>query len=390
MPILNIEHPDLRYQPRTFVSSALAASGATITVENSTGFTASDAMVIGGVGEEKTEEILVHASTSITSTTIPTVAAAVVFAHSIGTPITRSDWDQIRIWTATTETGTFTEIAASPIDIDWEGKLTRYNDEVSAENAWFKTQFSHSVDATTGELGDAFQPARFKVRSPGAMISSIRTLLNIKDNFKVISDATLMDMLNISQLALSADRDFPFLETTFTDSTVDSVQTIALPTTMKPGSLTDLNILLDGTNYHPEYVDVDTFLALDIDDGLEVTQDAITHYTIVGLNILLFPVPSASGSSDVTFYGTKVPDILDEQNEQSNFPDVTYFVYDVAHQLAIMLNKQTKILDRLQGEKDRAMVRMMKYGTKQSTGPGRVRRIPVVDRDPSRFWEITT
>ena len=92
----------------------------------------------------------------------------------------------------------------------------------------------------------------------------------------------------------------------------------------------------------------------------------------------------------MTFYYTKVPDILDEQNEQSNFPDVTYFVYDVAFQLALMLNKQTKVLDRLQGEKDRAFVRMMKYGTKQNTGPGRVRRLPVADRDPSRFWEITT
>ena len=391
MPVLEIKHPDLSYQPMTYLSAALAAAGATLTVENTAGFTASDEMIVGGVGEEKTEGILVHASPTITSTTVTTVSGGVSFAHGIGTPVTRSDFDQIKIHSSTTETGTFTELAASPINIDWEAPLTRYDDTVSASTAWFKVQYYHSIDTTTSTLSDAFQPsAGFKVRSLQAMINNIRRLLKLEDNQRVITNAEITDMLNESQLDLSAERNFPFLETTGTGSTTDSTQTVALPTDIKPGSLSDLNILYSGNNYHPSYVTQGDFLLLDISDGLETDQGSITHYTIIGSTVYFFPIPSSTGSSDVTFYYTKVPDTLDEINEQSNFPEVSYFVYDVAHKIALSLNKQTKILDRLNDSKFQARNRMMKYGTKQSTGPTRVRRMVNRRHNPEVFQTITT
>ena len=384
MSILRIIHPDLSGNQTTKLTAALAAAGTAVTAENTTGIVAGDYVVFGNVGDEKTECKLLSAVASTTAAT----TAAVDFAHSIGAPMTKTHYNQVRIQSASSETGTYSTLAT--VDIQWDAEHTLYEHTAGASTTWYKFAYYDADDNNITDYSDAIQATGYKVRSLGAMIARIRTILRIKNDYDVITDDEITDMINESHLDLSAERNWPFLESTFTDSTTDSTQTVSLPTTMKPGSLSDINILYSSINYHPKYLPQGEFLRLDISDGLEATQAAIAHYTIIGATVYFYPIPSSTGSSDVTFYGTKVPDTLDEINEQSDYPEVSYFVYDVAHEIATSMGKEIKMLDRLEGRKDRAYARMMKYGTKQSTGPTRVRRNSTTNiTDPSIHWTIS-
>lgn len=68
-------------------------------------------------------------------------------------PSVGSGWDTTKIYTSSTETGVYTEIAAvTPITI------TQYWHETGAQGDWYKISFHNSISNVTGPLSDAFNP----------------------------------------------------------------------------------------------------------------------------------------------------------------------------------------------------------------------------------------
>jgi len=385
MPILRIPPPDISSNQTTKLTAALAAAGTAVTAENTAGIVAGDYVVFGNVGEEKTEVKLISAVADVNSMT----TAAVDFAHSIGAPITKTDFNQIRIQSATSETGTFTTIVT--VNIQYDHPETIYQDTSGASTTWYKFAYFDSDDSIVTDFSDAIQATGYKARSLGRMIIDIRRELRIQDDQSVITDDELISMINNSHTELADERSWPFLETTSSASTTDSTQTVALPTNIKPGTLTAINILVSGVNYQPKYIPYNEFLRLDRSDGLEATQSAITRYTIWDDDVFLWPIPESTGSSDVTFYHHKIPDVLSDINAQSDFPNVDYFIYDVCHHLSAALERSARQIDNFERLRGRAFVRMSRYGAKQSERPTRVRRIHTdTVLDPNFFTEITS
>jgi len=384
MPVLRIPPPDLLENQTTKLTAALAATGTAVTAENTTGILAGDYVVFGNVGEEKTEVKLLSAVGSVTAMT----SAAVDFAHSVGTPITKTDFNQIRIQSATSEAGSFATLGT--VNIQFDHPETLFQDTTGSSTTWYKFAYYDADDDILTEFSDAIQATGYKARSLGKMIIDIRRELRIQDDQSVITDDELTNMINNSHVELADERNWPFLETTSSASTTDSTQTTALPTNMKPGTLTNVNILLDGVNYQPQYIPYNEFLKLDISDGLESTQSAITRYTIWDDDVFWWPIPESTGSSDVTFYHHKIPDVLSDINAQSDFPSVDYFIYDVCQHLAASLERSARQMDNFTNLKGSAFIRMARYGAKQAERPTRVRRI-LTDTvvDPNFFTEIT-
>ena len=86
MAIIRIDHPSIEGNEKTYLSTAAVAAASTLTVQNIEGFSVNNYLVLGKLGEEKTEIVQIHTTTAPSGTTI-TLAAAISFAHAINTPV---------------------------------------------------------------------------------------------------------------------------------------------------------------------------------------------------------------------------------------------------------------------------------------------------------------
>ncbi|GAG36059.1 unnamed protein product, partial [marine sediment metagenome] len=71
---------------KTYLTAAVAAAGTSLTVQSIKEFAINQILCIGELGEEETEIVKTHASTTPTGTTITLVTGGVTFAHAINTP----------------------------------------------------------------------------------------------------------------------------------------------------------------------------------------------------------------------------------------------------------------------------------------------------------------
>jgi hypothetical protein len=104
-------------KPLTYLADTANSGDNTLTVQSIAGFTTSDMVAIGVLGEERTEIIQLHASTSPTGTTI-TLDSNLLQDHEEGAPVYVIDYDQIEWSRATTETGTKSVLSADSIAAD--------------------------------------------------------------------------------------------------------------------------------------------------------------------------------------------------------------------------------------------------------------------------------
>jgi len=101
MVTITFGQPDVSKQPSTSISENYS-SGATITVKNTSGFSANDYLLLGSYGAEQTE---IKAVSSITSATVLNIGTSSVFSHSTDTIVGRTLYNQARIYRSTTGLG---------------------------------------------------------------------------------------------------------------------------------------------------------------------------------------------------------------------------------------------------------------------------------------------
>lgn len=97
---------------RTSVPSA--AGSTTLTVNNTTGFTNGQVLLIGNWGEPTAEIVKTHATTTPTTTVI-TLAAATINDHYDDTPVTVIDFNQVEFSHSDTDGGVKTVLATKNI-----------------------------------------------------------------------------------------------------------------------------------------------------------------------------------------------------------------------------------------------------------------------------------
>lgn len=136
---LEIEPPTLG-PPSTRLSDDVAASATTSTVENNDDFVAADLVVFGKRGQEKTEIVTLTSTTGHTTldhTTGP------VFAHSARDPVAKILYNQAEIYTATSETGTYSLLTT--VNLNLQKEVTIYDASGQTAGTWFKVRFKQST-----------------------------------------------------------------------------------------------------------------------------------------------------------------------------------------------------------------------------------------------------
>lgn len=152
MPIkpLAVAIVDEMFKFETYLTAESASGASTLTAKSISDFAIDQILLIGDLGDENSEIIKTHGSTTPTGTTI-TLAATLVKTHGPYTKIRVMLYDQVEVSHADTKTGA--KSVLNTIDIQPESLETRYDD--SAESAgFFFTRFKETIGGTFSSYSD--------------------------------------------------------------------------------------------------------------------------------------------------------------------------------------------------------------------------------------------
>jgi len=135
MKILYVNNADITQEKKsTYLSTDISSGNSTITVASIVGFAINKILCIGEIGEENSEIVQTHASTSPSGTTI-TLSANLTFSHNRGTKVYIIYWNQIEISWAETITGS--KAVLDTINIQSDQDETIYTDTTKTSGYYF-------------------------------------------------------------------------------------------------------------------------------------------------------------------------------------------------------------------------------------------------------------
>jgi hypothetical protein len=120
---IQIQHPDLSGYPRTTLVSPFIAGSPTLIVADNNGFNNGDTILLGEVGNEKTEYVSIN-NNVVRGTLIP-ISNTTSFSHEIHTPVTKIYEKQIALYGANSLSDSGVLIAV--FDIQWNKQFSEYS-----------------------------------------------------------------------------------------------------------------------------------------------------------------------------------------------------------------------------------------------------------------------
>ena len=145
MRTINIKNlPEIETKITTYLTTAASANDTTLTVKNIAQFAIKQILLIGDLGDENSEIVNTHTSTSPSGSTI-TLASALSFAHSVNTKITNLLYNQIEISHSSTETGDKTVLDTIDIRAD---RVEMNYDDTTASSGYYWIRFKNSASNT--------------------------------------------------------------------------------------------------------------------------------------------------------------------------------------------------------------------------------------------------
>lgn len=147
--VISVAHPTAPAYPQASLAAAAAAAATTLTVDDNTGFSNGDYMILGSLGQPKTE--LTKVNGAVTAGSSLTVTA-LTFDHAVNAPLAVSLWNQVEISGAASISGSKTVIATVELKVD--APQTEYVNAGTAY-AYYFARYYNSTTTTFGSYSDA-------------------------------------------------------------------------------------------------------------------------------------------------------------------------------------------------------------------------------------------
>lgn len=192
--IIRIDHPTITGNEKTYLSSSASAANTTLTVQNIEGFSTSEYLVLGKLGEEKTELVQIHTSTAPTGSTI-TLNAAISFDHAVNTPVTYIGFNQVAIYTASSQGGSYSEHGSSPVTLEVDQGFTEFNDTTGTTSTWYRIRYYNSTSTSYAAYSDEVQGTGYTEDSLRKIIDKANAICNDRDD-KVLTEDEKIDIVN--------------------------------------------------------------------------------------------------------------------------------------------------------------------------------------------------
>lgn len=176
--VLKVRNADaIKIEQSTRLTSSASSGASTLTVQNIAGFGVDDYIVIGRIGDEKSELVKLHASTAPSGTTI-TLSSTIARSHPRDTVIQKIAYNQVEFSRATTSGGSKSVLTTTDLTVDRE--FTVYNDTTNSTGFGY-ARFKNATASTFSDYSDEEQYPFWKQNSVGRIIDSIYSRANEVD-----------------------------------------------------------------------------------------------------------------------------------------------------------------------------------------------------------------
>jgi hypothetical protein len=309
MRVITIKNPIPLDSPFTIVSQDYD-SGSLLYVEDSSGYKANDLILVGGLGNEKSE------STDLSSTVPGTGSLTITgmdHSHSTDESVQTLLWNRFDIQYKITSTGTWTAlVTASSLGeeskFDWSTGETNYRHGAGDDTYYYRSRYYNSATADYSDWSDAITGEGLSRVHVGSMVEEVRRNCKDESNQKV-SDITIIGYLNYAQdVVKSLYKKWPWLQA----EAVVNPTTLALPSDFKRAYRLKYNFV-DGTEsqtYYLKYLPLVDFQNRYTDNNAS-TSDYLEYYTIDDINsvIKLGPSPETTTAILTLVYEKDITDL---------------------------------------------------------------------------------
>jgi len=289
---------------KTYLTVAVAAAATSLTVTStnlapaatsSDTWADNDYMIIGEIGQEGTEVMQVNgAITTATGITIDREgqAGGTRYAHSVGTPVYRVDFNRVEFSQNTTDTTSGVSILTT-IRIQPDDEFTRYQDVTNTTGYGF-ARFNNQTTGAFSSYSDGVnyeasgQSSSRDPRTLWTMKKKVRQILDENESSK-LTDDMITDTLNDKQREIAHMRLWSFYENERSFSIVANQFAYDIPSTVQ---------IIHGIRFDTQpliYINKAEWDIQHWDTNANTTNPI--YFTIWNRQILISPCPSASSST---------------------------------------------------------------------------------------------
>jgi hypothetical protein len=334
---ISINNPSIEGEERTVLTDPINASATNIPVKSSQGLDANEYIYVGEPAHEKTELRQISAIVDVLNVTTD----ATSYSHSEGDPVITSRWNQIKIYKATSLTGTYSLLTTVAIDVDNPLNVTVYDDTVGLSTDYYKITYYNSTSTAESTYSDPIPGSGVSYNTVRYVTDQILTEGNDTGE-SVTSRQEILDWMNECSADIKARRrKWSFLYTRAVASTVadqeyyDIGSDFAVTDVDKIDHL-EYNYTEDSSDlmYRLRYVTPERFDILHEDrsqgsnDSLQVwTFDEAMDY------IRIWPAPATANSAALYLYYYKDIPYLDSDGDTFTVPETRLYKHYCLAQL---------------------------------------------------------
>lgn len=168
--VITSYNPDTVDLEKTYLANSYSAGITSIETKNTDNFVVNDRIMIGEMGQEKTEIVTVSAVNS-NDTTL--TIGATNFDHSADDPVYKLRFDQVKFYRSTDGGVNYSVLATVALDVDNEDLTTKYNDTTGLTTYYYKTTVYHSLSAVESDYSDVIGGSGWRRDQVGNIIDEI-------------------------------------------------------------------------------------------------------------------------------------------------------------------------------------------------------------------------
>lgn len=227
--ILTLLNPEIEDLERSYLANAYPTGTTSMVVKNADRFALNDRIMIGQMGEEKTEVVTVTApATDGMTITI----GGTVFSHEADTPVYRLRFDQVKFYRSTTGiAGVYSVISTQYLDVDNANLTTIYDDTTGLSTYYYKMTVYNSISAVESAFSDPIPGGGFARNQVGYMIDQV--LKEVNDQIEAhVSRSEILGWFNDvnDDLTISVAKPYEFLKTRLALTPVPNQNYLPYPT----------------------------------------------------------------------------------------------------------------------------------------------------------------
>jgi hypothetical protein len=225
--IITAYNPTTDDLEKSYLTSPIAVGATSIRSKNNDRFATNDRVLIGEMGQEKSEIVTVS---SVTGNEV-LVTGATVFPHSADDPVYKLLFDQVKFYRSTTGVnGTYSVVSTQTIDVDNENLTTTYNDTTGTAAYYYKTTVYHSISTVESDYSDPVKGSGFERNTVGRVTDELLAEFGDDAGNSVSRDELLSWMNEVNDdLHTRTQRPYTFLHTNESFNRVADARTLAFP-----------------------------------------------------------------------------------------------------------------------------------------------------------------